>query len=823
MAQRTTGRSAAAAGDRVGADVHEAGAEVPLNLLPLLMPYKKRGRLSLRVEGLPHRARLSKGRNNGDRSWSLMSDELDGLCYLPPKGMNSPHSLAIRIFGIDEADGATLAVIEYPVFAGNGSAARVPERSASSLKVANSDEGGELRRLNAEIATLKTALGAREDALADLRKSNDEQASRITEQLKAELSAARLAWESELRDRLDAAASDAAAVLEKSRKAWRAEHEQELAKTEKQVQERIVAAREQWRAEAEQALAKAKKAWSEEQAARSASGEAELQRLQDATARCESAEASAAEAHMKVRQLETALTEARGRAERAEAQGAHALSESGERRRLQEELTAAQSQLAAQHTDLAQLRAEMKLERERWRQEAASSLLAAESTWKASEAARLALAEAVWRENWERDSAELRARAERAESGLAGAMARIEGAESAISAARSESQAVAEWHRKAERAESALAQATAQLDKAETSLAELRTETEVAGQWKVRAGRAEAALAETATRLQLTETALADVRTEAEALRNRDDSETLRVRAEASNARAALAKRDGDLAELRAAIEQAREEAKAALSRAEAEWQTGESARFAAAKNAWHEQSASALANAIARYERAEAESAKMRAEADALRHEFATAQARYAELESDVVVTRAASEPEATGWAAAPKLVYERPVPPGERPEQRDHFRHRLVRDMVLVAAVAAVGIALYPRLPPIPQDWSPKNWSPKNAQLTTAMQSFFQMVGGPSDADTGRLPDLPAIIGARSVNLRVGPSAGSGVVATLPQASKVTQIDRRGNWILVRVAGQGGRAPQQGWVFSTFLKSPPVMDRGSSQSPHG
>ena len=402
-------------------------------------------------------------------------------------------------------------------------------------------------------------------------------------------------------------------------------------------------------------------------------------------------------------------------------------------------------------------------------------------------------------------------------------MARIEGAESAISAARSESQAVAEWHRKAERAESALAQATAQLDKAETSLAELRTETEVAGQWKVRAGRAEAALAETATRLQLTETALADVRTEAEALRNRDDSETLRVRAEASNARAALAKRDGDLAELRAAIEQAREEAKAALSRAEAEWQTGESARFAAAKNAWHEQSASALANAIARYERAEAESAKMRAEADALRHEFATAQARYAELESDVVVTRAASEPEATGWAAAPKLVYERPVPPGERPEQRDHFRHRLVRDMVLVAAVAAVGIALYPRLPPIPQDWSPKNWSPKNAQLTTAMQSFFQMVGGPSDADTGRLPDLPAIIGARSVNLRVGPSAGSGVVATLPQASKVTQIDRRGNWILVRVAGQGGRAPQQGWVFSTFLKSPPVMDRGSSQSPHG
>src|SRR5947207_4470584 len=139
MAQRTTGRTAAAAGDRVGADVHEAGAEVPLNLLPLLMPYKKRGRLSLRVEGLPHRARLSKGRNNGDRSWSLMSDELDGLFYLPPKGMTSPHNLAIRIFGIDEADGATLAVVEYPIFGGSRA-----EKPAPSIKVATAD-GSELQ------------------------------------------------------------------------------------------------------------------------------------------------------------------------------------------------------------------------------------------------------------------------------------------------------------------------------------------------------------------------------------------------------------------------------------------------------------------------------------------------------------------------------------------------------------------------------------------------------------------------------------------------------------------------------------------------------
>ena len=50
---------------------------VPLALAPLIAPYKKRGRVKLRIERLPRRARLSQGQNNGDGSWSLMLDELD--------------------------------------------------------------------------------------------------------------------------------------------------------------------------------------------------------------------------------------------------------------------------------------------------------------------------------------------------------------------------------------------------------------------------------------------------------------------------------------------------------------------------------------------------------------------------------------------------------------------------------------------------------------------------------------------------------------------------------------------------------------------------
>src|SRR5260221_5626780 len=74
---------------------------IPVALAPLLSPYKRHGRLSLRIERLPRTARLSAGRNNGDNSWSLTLDQLEDLTYLPPQGMAETHSLAVRIIGLD--------------------------------------------------------------------------------------------------------------------------------------------------------------------------------------------------------------------------------------------------------------------------------------------------------------------------------------------------------------------------------------------------------------------------------------------------------------------------------------------------------------------------------------------------------------------------------------------------------------------------------------------------------------------------------------------------------------------------------------------------
>lgn len=65
---------------------------------------------------VPNRARFSQGNNNGDRSWSLTLDQIDGLTYLPPKGMHKAHTLTVRIVNLDDsAPGATLAVLDLPI------------------------------------------------------------------------------------------------------------------------------------------------------------------------------------------------------------------------------------------------------------------------------------------------------------------------------------------------------------------------------------------------------------------------------------------------------------------------------------------------------------------------------------------------------------------------------------------------------------------------------------------------------------------------------------------------------------------------------------
>jgi len=123
-AKRAAGTAATQAGGsaRALSEAETATRTVPLDLSALVSPYRGHGRISLRVERLPHRTRLSRGQNNGDRSWSLSLDDLDGLNYLAPQDLRGTQTLSIRVVSLDGGDGATVAVLEHSIPPGDGTA-----------------------------------------------------------------------------------------------------------------------------------------------------------------------------------------------------------------------------------------------------------------------------------------------------------------------------------------------------------------------------------------------------------------------------------------------------------------------------------------------------------------------------------------------------------------------------------------------------------------------------------------------------------------------------------------------------------------------------
>ncbi|MBN9569568.1 MAG: hypothetical protein J0H30_00570, partial [Alphaproteobacteria bacterium] len=269
MAQRVSGyakKPPAPRGNRVGgakaalAEAAELRA-LAFDLGPAVAPYKKKGRLSIRVERLPHQARLSQGRNNGDRSFSLTLDELEDLEYLFPESLESAHSLAVRIISLDGGDGSTLAVLDIPVSPADNRIGLQPEKAprngASIIDLADS---AELLHLRDELAKARATLQSLETRHREERKA----AQKLADAALAQDRAARQAEED---DRFAALEQRVEKRLLDARAAWEQEAQSEqdavlaAAEAEWKVEEaaRIRDAEAKWRAEAAHALEAAAK------------------------------------------------------------------------------------------------------------------------------------------------------------------------------------------------------------------------------------------------------------------------------------------------------------------------------------------------------------------------------------------------------------------------------------------------------------------------------------------------------------------------------------------------------------------------------------
>jgi hypothetical protein len=250
----------------------------------------------------------------------------------------------------------------------------------------------------------------------------------------------------------------------------------------------------------------------------------------------------------------------------------------------------------------------------------------------------------------------------------------------------------------------------------------------------------------------------------------RPDTELHRLRDELTTLKATLADREMALAKAALDAEGARErwqeEAQAALLKAEQDWMAREASRVAEAEAKWRRHSSRALAEATARCEAAEAVLEQLKRERG----------------HDDVFASRA--EP-----------VDEEPRKP----------RANLLRDVLIVGALAALAITAYPSAEP----FLPQSWQSSIASVT----SDRGQIAGDSSTTTLAPATSPDAAARRSavvlhdVNVRADPSAAARVVSTLRRGLKVLVIEQRGNWTSVQIEGDKANARPLGWVYGSFL----------------
>ena len=628
---------------------------LPLDLMNFLAPYGRDRRVALRVERMPSRSRLSRGRNNGDGSWSLTREELEGLFYFPPRGSSDVPTLVVRIIGLDSDNGATLEVVD--AVPGDAEDDGDPASRSPQLEA-------ELKKLKAELAKAKAALRTTQSDLTEARKT----------------------FEAELEERLAEAQAEAAAQgateIEKARAKWQSEAKERVTKHDTRAEERLAQARENWRRDADAEIARAGETWKAGESARLAEVEARqreesaraiadekaahaktqtaLAIAQKAAIAAPAEDASARRLSAEIDQLQHALTErdakilearsaasaaqekldganednARERKEfalklqqiearLAEAKAARERNDTGETRRLRADLASTETKLSERNRELAD-----------------AQTVAADARRRASELQSALDTAAEDRTDAEATRERRHAEIKRLRADLGAAEAMLSERDRVLSEIKIDA---GEARKREAELRAALAKAEANSKTLEASrLAAMKTEWET--KWRQESRGRIAAIED---KLRKAELALQDARADAKLARDkRDPGETRRVAEEINALKTRLDKRELELAEAKELREAAKRQSDAALGEARKEWEAAEAARFSEAKAEWERHSSRVFKKAQIRLEAAEAALAEARAEASAvrdrrdsaefkrLRAEFAGVSAKLADCE---------------------------------------------------------------------------------------------------------------------------------------------------------------------------------------------
>lgn len=399
------------------AQVEQIATEsVALNLAPLVAPHRKQGRLSLRIERMPQGTRLTRGTRNNDNTWSLASDELDGLEIQVPANTKKEFKIGVRVISL--INGSTLVAVDVPIKPGDGVAGATV--GPAPLLTMSPADAAELTVLRQELAAAKEALVARDSELAERLAAA---ATAAATQFQQTLAKAETAWtenenarlasiQQQWQEKFGEALAELEAAQNQTHESQVRELQEKLETLQANLTEREAAvanakaadtaARERNTSAAQDALAKLAEAQAKlaerdadlantRAAADAAKREAEatLTKAEQAWRDGEAARLAAAEAQWRDASSK-ALADAHAHADTQRAQG------TASERDLLNRVTELQAAIAERDEALSRTHATAEQTRARAAQEAADRLTKAEQAWKAAEAARLAATEATW-------------------------------------------------------------------------------------------------------------------------------------------------------------------------------------------------------------------------------------------------------------------------------------------------------------------------------------------------------------------------------------------------------------------------------------------